>query len=170
MDGERLVAHRTYPIAVVTEAGIAVSFAHFRRHERRLDAVVMNGDLRLVPLRDGEADGHFLAALPVAASTGAHALTPQQRGVGSRRREERAGYPAHRQRLGPNDLEYRRKQLLRLQDAVIDFEDLSGGVAITDPLPARPVLPRVRRRLRGGRVLLQDVDRRAPCCTADRCR
>jgi hypothetical protein len=34
---------------------------------------------------------------------------------------------------GPmNDLEYRRKQLLRLQDAVIDLEDLSGGVAITD--------------------------------------
>ncbi|MBF0625390.1 MAG: helicase [Magnetococcales bacterium] len=31
-----------------------------------------------------------------------------------------------------NDLEYRRKQLLRLQDAVIDMEDLSGGVSITD--------------------------------------
>lgn len=31
-----------------------------------------------------------------------------------------------------NDLEYRRKQLLRLQDAVIDLEDLSGGVSITD--------------------------------------
>ncbi len=31
-----------------------------------------------------------------------------------------------------NDLEYRRKQLLRLQDAVIDLEDLGGGVSITD--------------------------------------
>ena len=31
-----------------------------------------------------------------------------------------------------NDLEYRRKQLLRLQDAVIDLEDLSTGVSITD--------------------------------------
>jgi len=31
-----------------------------------------------------------------------------------------------------NDLEYRRKQLLKLQDAVIDMEDLSSGVAITD--------------------------------------
>jgi hypothetical protein len=31
-----------------------------------------------------------------------------------------------------NDLEYRRKQLLKLQDAVIDFEDLSSGVSIAD--------------------------------------
>ena len=31
-----------------------------------------------------------------------------------------------------NDLEYRRRQLLRLQDAVIDIEDLSSGVSITD--------------------------------------
>ncbi len=31
-----------------------------------------------------------------------------------------------------NDLEYRRKQLLKLQDIVIDMEDLSGGIAITD--------------------------------------
>ena len=31
-----------------------------------------------------------------------------------------------------NDLEYRRKQLLRLQEAVIDLEDLSSGVSITD--------------------------------------
>ena len=31
-----------------------------------------------------------------------------------------------------NDLEYRRKQLLKLQDTVIDMEDLSTGVAITD--------------------------------------
>ncbi|MBF0400371.1 MAG: helicase [Magnetococcales bacterium] len=31
-----------------------------------------------------------------------------------------------------NDLEYRRKQLLRLQDAVVDMEDLAGGVSITD--------------------------------------
>ena len=31
-----------------------------------------------------------------------------------------------------NDLEYRRKQLLKLQDAVIDMEDLSSGVSITD--------------------------------------
>ncbi|MDR3351850.1 MAG: helicase [Zoogloeaceae bacterium] len=31
-----------------------------------------------------------------------------------------------------NDLEYRRKQLLKLQDMVIDMEDLSTGVAITD--------------------------------------
>jgi len=31
-----------------------------------------------------------------------------------------------------NDLEYRRKQLLKLQDTVIDLEDLSTGVAITD--------------------------------------
>jgi len=31
-----------------------------------------------------------------------------------------------------NDLEYRRKQLLKLQDAVIDVEDLSSGVSITD--------------------------------------
>lgn len=31
-----------------------------------------------------------------------------------------------------NDLEYRRKQLLKLQDAVIDLEDLSAGVSIAD--------------------------------------
>ena len=31
-----------------------------------------------------------------------------------------------------NDLEYRRKQLLNLQDAVIDLEDLSTGVSIAD--------------------------------------
>lgn len=31
-----------------------------------------------------------------------------------------------------NDLEYRRKQLLKLQDTVIDMEDLSTGVSITD--------------------------------------
>ncbi len=31
-----------------------------------------------------------------------------------------------------NDLEYRRKQLLKLQDVVIDMEDLSSGVSITD--------------------------------------
>ncbi len=31
-----------------------------------------------------------------------------------------------------NDLEYRRKQLLKLQDAVIDLEDLSSGISITD--------------------------------------
>ncbi|MBF0183089.1 MAG: helicase [Magnetococcales bacterium] len=31
-----------------------------------------------------------------------------------------------------NDLEYRRKQLLKLQEAVIDMEDVEGGIAITD--------------------------------------
>lgn len=31
-----------------------------------------------------------------------------------------------------NDLEYRRKQLLKLQESVIDLEDLSNGVSITD--------------------------------------
>ncbi|MCC7141967.1 MAG: helicase [Candidatus Eisenbacteria bacterium] len=31
-----------------------------------------------------------------------------------------------------NDLEYRRKQLLRLQDAVIDLDDFSAGVSIAD--------------------------------------
>ena len=31
-----------------------------------------------------------------------------------------------------NDLEYRRKQLQQLQEAVIDLEDMSGGVSITD--------------------------------------
>ena len=31
-----------------------------------------------------------------------------------------------------NDLEYRRTQLLKLQDAVIDLEDLSSGVSIVD--------------------------------------
>jgi hypothetical protein len=31
-----------------------------------------------------------------------------------------------------NDLEYRRSQLLKLQDAVIDLEDLSSGVSIAD--------------------------------------
>ena len=31
-----------------------------------------------------------------------------------------------------NDLEYRRRQLLKLQDAVIDLEDLSAGVSIAD--------------------------------------
>jgi SNF2 family DNA or RNA helicase len=31
-----------------------------------------------------------------------------------------------------NDLDYRRRQLLKLQDAVIDLEDLSSGVSITD--------------------------------------
>ncbi len=31
-----------------------------------------------------------------------------------------------------NDLEYRRRQLLKLQDTVIDLEDLSSGVSITD--------------------------------------
>ena len=31
-----------------------------------------------------------------------------------------------------NDLEYRRKQLQQLQDTVVDLEDVSGGVSITD--------------------------------------
>jgi hypothetical protein len=31
-----------------------------------------------------------------------------------------------------NDLEYRRRQLLKLQDTVIDLEDLSSGISITD--------------------------------------
>lgn len=31
-----------------------------------------------------------------------------------------------------NDLEYRRKQLHQLQEAVVDIEDISGGVSITD--------------------------------------
>ena len=31
-----------------------------------------------------------------------------------------------------NDLEYRRKQLQQLQDTVVDLEDMSGGVSITD--------------------------------------
>lgn len=31
-----------------------------------------------------------------------------------------------------NDLEYRRKQLKQLQDSVMDLEDISGGVSITD--------------------------------------
>jgi hypothetical protein len=31
-----------------------------------------------------------------------------------------------------NDLEYRKKQLLRLQDSVIDLEDLSSGISIAD--------------------------------------
>jgi len=31
-----------------------------------------------------------------------------------------------------NDLEYRRKQLQQLQDSVVDLEDISGGVSITD--------------------------------------
>ena len=31
-----------------------------------------------------------------------------------------------------NDLEYRRKQLLKLQDAIIDLEDLSSGISIAD--------------------------------------
>jgi SNF2 family DNA or RNA helicase len=39
--------------------------------------------------------------------------------------EQEAGDPM-------NDLEYRRKQLLKLQDAVIDLEDLSTGVSIAD--------------------------------------
>ena len=39
----------------------------------------------------------------------------------------------HQQSGDPmNDLEYRRKQLLKLQDAVIDLEDLSSGVSIAD--------------------------------------
>ena len=39
--------------------------------------------------------------------------------------EQRSGDPM-------NDLEYRRRQLLKLQDAVIDLEDLSSGVSIAD--------------------------------------
>src|SRR5690606_4725937 len=31
-----------------------------------------------------------------------------------------------------NDLDYRRRQLLKLQDAVIDLDDLSAGVSIAD--------------------------------------
>ena len=31
-----------------------------------------------------------------------------------------------------NDLEYRRRQLLKLQDAIIDLEDLSSGISIAD--------------------------------------
>lgn len=33
---------------------------------------------------------------------------------------------------GMNDLEYRRKQLQQLKDAVVDLEDIAGGVSITD--------------------------------------
>ena len=39
--------------------------------------------------------------------------------------EQEAGDPM-------NDLEYRRKQLLKLQEGAVDFEDVAGGVAITD--------------------------------------
>jgi hypothetical protein len=39
--------------------------------------------------------------------------------------ERRSGDPM-------NDLEYRRKQLIKLQDAVIDLEDLSSGISIAD--------------------------------------
>jgi hypothetical protein len=31
-----------------------------------------------------------------------------------------------------NDLEYRRKQLQQLQDNVVNLEDMTGGVSITD--------------------------------------
>ena len=31
-----------------------------------------------------------------------------------------------------NDLEYRRRQLQQLKDAVVDLEDMAGGVSITD--------------------------------------
>ena len=31
-----------------------------------------------------------------------------------------------------NDLEYRRKQLFQLQEEVIDLEEMSGGISITD--------------------------------------
>lgn len=37
-----------------------------------------------------------------------------------------------KQNKGMNDLEYRRKQLQQLQNAVVDLEDISGGVSITD--------------------------------------
>jgi len=40
-----------------------------------------------------------------------------------------------------NDLEYRRKQLLKLQDAVIDLEDLSSGVSIADLTLTKPGWP-----------------------------
>lgn len=33
---------------------------------------------------------------------------------------------------GMNDLEYRRKQLQQLKDAVVDLEDIAGGISITD--------------------------------------
>ncbi len=33
---------------------------------------------------------------------------------------------------GMNDLDYRRKQLTQLQDQVVDLEDMSGGISITD--------------------------------------
>jgi hypothetical protein len=39
---------------------------------------------------------------------------------------------AQQSRDSMNDLEYRRKQLLRLKDAVLDLEDLSSGVSIAD--------------------------------------
>ena len=51
-----------------------------------------------------------------------------------------------------NDLEYRRRQLLRLQEEVVDLEDLSGGVSITD-------LTLTDFRLDLARALQRDRDR-----------
>jgi len=51
-----------------------------------------------------------------------------------------------------NDLEYRRRQLLKLQEEVIDLEDLSGGVSITD-------LTLTDFRLDLARALQRDRDR-----------
>jgi hypothetical protein len=64
----------SYPTALVAEAdeGVSVSFAHVRRHERRADGVVVDGEVRVVELRGGPADSAFLDSLSVATCTGTH--------------------------------------------------------------------------------------------------
>lgn len=64
----------SYPTVVVAEAdeGVALSFAHLRRHERREEAVVVDGPVHVVPLRDQPTDRAFLASLSLAACGGAH--------------------------------------------------------------------------------------------------
>jgi hypothetical protein len=74
-----------------------------------------------------------------------------------------------------NDLEYRRKQLLKLQDTVIDMEDLSNGVSITDltltdfRIDLAQYLqgpPRPAGRPAAGRLRRHDQHRRRHCSPA----
>ena len=56
-----------------------------------------------------------------------------------------------------NDLEYRRKQLLKLQDVVIDLEDLSTGVSIAEEAPTN-------RQHRQPLSLAAEIDRYEEAC------
>lgn len=63
-----------YPVAVVYsgDGGVAVSFAHVRRHERIHDAVVVDGEPVYAAITDDGVADQFLGQLAIATATPTH--------------------------------------------------------------------------------------------------